>query len=439
MRHHDVTAMTAPDSASIREMVRRSLGGRDTLVLAVSGGIDSMVLLDAASRVIESRRLVIAAFDHGTGPAATTACALVADVCGRRGIECVCGRATGVLETEAELRAARWRFLRDVASARGATIATAHTLDDQLETVLMRVMRGAGARGIAALFAESGVERPLLSVARRAIVEYAARHGLQWIEDPSNSSLRFFRNRVRHELLPALLAVRPALGGELLALSARAAEWRRDVDHVVRDGVGVRSVADGLDVSARSIAELSDDGLAVVWPAAAALGGATLDRRAIARLATFTRSARVGARAPLAGGWTVTRSRDAFQLRASGQGTPGESPLPATSGILWGTWSIHPTRVVGADAWSAWLPSDGPLTIRSWRAGDVLIRSGGSGRQRKVKYLLSKAGVTGHERAGWPVVLSGDEIVWVPGVGRNDAATVRSGRPVLAFACEHNR
>jgi tRNA(Ile)-lysidine synthase len=104
----------------------------------------------------------------------------------------------------------------------------------------------------------------------------------------------------------------------------------------------------------------------------------------------------------------------------------------------WGEWSIGPAGSVGADAWSAWLPSHGVLTIRGWRPGDVLLRTG-PGRQRKVKHLLSKAGVTGHERAGWPVVVWEGDIVWVPGVSRSDAATDRSGRPVLAFACEHKR
>jgi tRNA(Ile)-lysidine synthetase-like protein len=147
----------------------------------------------------------------------------------------------------------------------------------------------------------------------------------------------------------------------------------------------------------------------------------------------------VGARAQIAGGWQVVRSRDALQLRASGHVAPSETALSASAEIHWGNWAIRPSQAVGADAWTAWLPSDGPLTIRPWRAGDVLAPTGRSGRQRKVKHLLSKAGVNGHERASWPVVLSGEDIVWIPGVSRSDAATVRSGRPVLAFACEHNR
>jgi tRNA(Ile)-lysidine synthetase-like protein len=169
------------------------------------------------------------------------------------------------------------------------------------------------------------------------------------------------------------------------------------------------------------------------------MAGATLDRRAIARLADFTRRGKVGARAHLAGRWEVVRSRDALELRASGLVAPAECVLVQSTGIDWGEWRIRPSESVGADPWSAWLPADAVLTIRPWRAGDALAAPGGRSRQRKVKHLLSNAGVTGHERAAWPVVLSGEEIVWVPGVSRSDAATVRSGRPVLAFTCEHNR
>jgi tRNA(Ile)-lysidine synthetase-like protein len=184
---------------------------------------------------------------------------------------------------------------------------------------------------------------------------------------------------------------------------------------------------------------MTPQGLALVWPPIAALVGARLDRRAIARLVKFTQAGRVGGRAQIAGGWVVVRSRDALQLRASGQDVLSECMLSRSSGITWGNWAIHPSTDVGRDAWTAWLPVDGPLTIRPWRAGDVFAPSGRSGRQRKVKHLLSKAGVSGHERATWPVVVAGERIIWIPGVSRSDAATVRSGRPVLAFACEHNR
>jgi len=422
----------------ILRAVEEALAPHSRAVLAVSGGVDSMVLLDAAARV-GSNSYAVASFDHGTGAAATSAADLVRDRCRTLGVECTVARANRPLTTEADFRAARWEFLRATAASLGddAAIVTAHTADDQVETVCLRVMRDAGARGLAGLYARTGVVRPLLDVWRNDIRQYAARRALVWVEDPTNTSPRHARNRVRHDLLPALRRVQPGIDTELLAIAREAARWRDDVDAYVRDTLRVRAVAHapGLDVDAASIVGHSDAELAVIWPAMAARAGATLDRRGIARLVHFVATVRVGARIQLSGGWEVVRSRDAFQLRASNGADSPAQAIPATGGS-WGDWNFRPIAAPGGDNWSATLPGEGPFTVRTWRPGDrMTARSGGPARP--VKYFLSKAGVTGHERGRWPVVLTGDQIVWIPGVRRSDAATARSGRPGLPFVCEY--
>ena len=105
------------DTTSVRQSVRAALRPRPRVVLAVSGGLDSMVLLDAAAATVPRGQLVVATFDHGTGTAATAALDLVRRCCALLGIEFVGGRAAGPLESEAELRDARWSFLREVAAA----------------------------------------------------------------------------------------------------------------------------------------------------------------------------------------------------------------------------------------------------------------------------------------------------------------------------------
>src|SRR5262249_6979929 len=142
------------------------------------------------------------------------------------------GAPTRLRRSEMAWREARWAFLRDVARERGggAAIATAHTADDQIETVLMRVMRDAGARGMAGLLAPSGVLRPLLGMRRAGLIEFARLRGLEWMEDPTNASRRFLRNRIRHDVLPALRRVNPLIGEELLDFGRRAAEWRRETE-----------------------------------------------------------------------------------------------------------------------------------------------------------------------------------------------------------------
>src|SRR5437763_169019 len=188
-----------------------------------------MVLLHAAAQTLDRSRIIVATFDHGTGPAARAAVERVRSTARDLRIEVVAGAAARTVRpTEAAWRAARWTFLRDVAAQAGGVVATAHTLNDQIETVLMRVLRGAGARGLAGLFAESSDLHPLIELRRGEIAAYAAAHGVEWVEDPSNTSLAFLRNRLRLELLPALERADPTLERDLLRLSRTAAAWRAE-------------------------------------------------------------------------------------------------------------------------------------------------------------------------------------------------------------------
>ena len=430
----------------MHEAVRAALSGVDRVVLAVSGGIDSMTLLDASCAILPSHRITVATFDHGTGSAATTAAAHVQREASARGLECVLERASTPLAGEAAFRTARWTFFRTVAETRHATICTGHTEDDQIETVVLRVMRDAGTRGLAALYATSGVVRPLLTVRRATIKAYAEQRGVRWIEDPSNGRREFTRNRVRHDLLPALRSVDPAIDQTLLVIAREAARWRRDVATLCNALHGVRSIdgGRGVGVPAEVFAVSPEESARLIWPELAARAGAVLDRRGLERLTGFTVDSRVGARIQLSGGWEVVRGRNSLGLRrfSGGEATGEASAL--SDGTRFGDWAFRAGASVvltssPRDSWSAWLPTDAPLIVRPGRAGDAMA-VGRRGSRKKVKQLLSAAGVTGHERAGWPVVVSGDHIVWIPGVRRIDAAAARSGGPGLAFVCEyHNR
>jgi tRNA(Ile)-lysidine synthase len=435
---------------SILRTVGASLAPHDRVVLAVSGGLDSMALLDAAAATCERSRLVVATYDHGTGSSAEAACALVHRAAEDRGVPCVVGRAppSSIRRSEAAWRDARWTFLREIARARGARIATAHTADDQIETVLMRELRGAGPRGMAGLLAPSDVLRPLLGLRRAALVEFVTARGVEWVEDPTNASRRFLRNRLRHDLLPALRGMNPRFDEELLELAGRAADWRRETDAVANVVSKIDGAARAVEIGVAAIRDLDEEQIAVLWPAVAARIGVALDHRGIRRVSSFSSESRVGARIQLSGGWEVIRSRHALRLQASVGGTrmTAEAVLDLSTATTWGGWTFwagdRPASVSSAPAeqseWDARLPVDRPLRVREWQPGDRLISgSGAKGAGRKVKRLLNDAGVTGHERSGWPVVLSGDRIVWIPGVRRSDAATARleADRPLLAFSC----
>ncbi len=413
-------------------------------MLAISGGLDSMVLLDAAASDCDARRVLVATFDHASGPASRSACEAVRQAARDRRLECVAGRAPRGLirRSEASWREARWNFLRDVARAHGASVATAHTADDQIETVLMRALRDAGPRGMAGLLAATHVLRPLLDFRRAELLGYAAEQSIEWVEDPTNASRRYLRNRLRHDILPAFRRVNSRIDAEFLELGRRAGAWRRETEavaNVVSNADVSRRV---VDVGVAAIRDLDAEQLAVVWPAVAARIGVTLDRRGIRRVSGFSTGSRVGSKIQLSGGWEVVRSRHVLRLRCSMEPRwMDEAQLAVSRTTTWGRWTFWTSEAASVSSsaprqseWDAVLPVDQPLRVRQWQPGDRWIGAS-SGTGRKVKRLLNDAGVTGHERRGWPVVLSGDRIVWIPGVRRSDAATTRPGGPILRFSC----
>jgi tRNA(Ile)-lysidine synthase len=295
-------------------------------LLAVSGGRDSMVLLDAFTR-FRTDAVAAATFDHGTGAAATKAARLVEREGSKRAIAVVSGgRINMPGSDEAAWRAARWEFLSGWAKELSATVVTAHTQDDQLETVVMRVLRDprhTSVRGLAAMRVRSPVARPMLDIGRAEIVAYAAAGEVSFVEDPSNSSRAYLRNRVRLDLLPAFERAIPGFGSALLALSRRAADWRESVERLVDSFDVTRLTPKTLLVPCESIAGLSAEALAILWPAIAARAGLALDWRGTERLVEFTSSSRPGRKIPLSGGAEVERTASTFVIRA----TDREAPL----------------------------------------------------------------------------------------------------------------
>lgn len=426
-------------AAAIDNAVRESLKEPERVLLAVSGGRDSMVLLHAAARCAPEQIAAVVTVDHGTGAAATRAAALVEQRARALAMDVVRRRVEPAAPTESAWRTARWKVLREESVARQAIIATAHTSDDQAETVLMRVMRNAGPRGLAALAASSGtLVRPLLGIGRRQVAAYAEEHAVEFVEDPSNSSLDHLRNRVRLQLLPALMEVRPELRDELLAIGRQAAGWRAEVEHAVDAFIPHLVDAGSLRVAREVLLTFDPEALRVLWPALAARMGVVLDRRGTERLASFTIQGRRGARIQLSGGVEAVRHRDTLLVRRA-DASAGYRTRRLGESTDFGPWRFVRTSSHGAESgdWEAELPLNRPLHVRGWRAGDRIIPAGErGGGARRVKRLLRESGVEAGIRRGWPVVLSGDEIVWVPGVRRGLAATVRSGRPVAVYRCE---
>ena len=428
------------DVRAVETSVQGLLSRRQRLVLAVSGGADSAVLLDAVARLrTPPHHIVVASVDHGTGDAATEATALTVAAAARAGLPAISERLELTRLDEATLREGRWGFLRQVAAAHDAAIVTAHTLDDHIETVIMRVIRGSSARGLAGLLSESPVERPFLAHPRSTIREYARIRGIEYVEDPTNSSPAYFRNRVRLELLPAIRNVRPDFEGDLLSLSRRAALLRQEVDRIAAQFV--LGSDQGVALDAHALQELPDDSLWLLLPSLAARCGLTLDRRGLSRLASIVRSS-AGSRGQLSGGFEAVRGRrevtvqrpvppdrSVLRLREKGHTNFGSFRFRAEPGT---TILDEP-----ASAWRIHIPSSTELVVRQWHPEDRL-RTDLKGSPRKVKRFFADAGVVGPLRQGWPVVLCGADVIWIPGIKASQAAIPRDGK-MVHYTCERIR
>jgi tRNA(Ile)-lysidine synthase len=304
-------------SAEVDSAVATALGRQSTALLSVSGGLDSMALLCAAAKLPASSRrsVVVATFDHGTGPAARKAAALVARECERYGFECVTGRASTTGTREEQWRRARWEFLRGIAALRAAIIVTAHTCDDQIETVFMRILREAGPRGLAGLYAESEIVRPFLAVRRATLERYATENRVRFIQDPSNVDRKHLRNRVRLDILPSIVKRRPKFADELLSLARSAADWRRSLDEILPAIDVTTERGGGLRVSRSSLRGYNAESLRVLWPALAARASVVMDRRGTQRVAEFTMKGATGGAIQLSGGIEIVMSREHMLLR----------------------------------------------------------------------------------------------------------------------------
>lgn len=203
-----------------------------TYVVAVSGGVDSVVLLDMISKTV-NEPVIVAHFDHGIRSDSADDARFVESLARQYGHRFISERATlGEGASEAAAREHRYVFLRKVAAQHGGRIVTAHHLDDLVETVAINAQRGTGWRGLAVFGAE--IHRPLIDTSKASLLQYAAQHGLSWREDSTNASDAYLRNRIRKHTSQLPLDTKR----QLRALHAEQSRLRHSIEVEARRLVG---------------------------------------------------------------------------------------------------------------------------------------------------------------------------------------------------------
>lgn len=433
---------------SLRAIVERTLRrhamliGGETVLVGVSGGADSVALLTTLLALAPAWRLSLRILhvDHRLRQESEADAQFVRALGERFGVPVDVGVVrVGPGSVEAAARAARHAALEAAADRLGATrIALGHTADDQAETVLMRLIEGTGVRGLAGIPPVRGrIIRPLIEARHRDAVAALEAARLPWIEDPSNEDLKYFRNRVRHELLPLLgSAYDPEVVTRLTSV-ARAA--RRSIDALEH------MAARELD----RLADRSDAALTLSRTALAALPAA------VAAEVLRNAAARLGSRAPLRawghrglrrvlaptaprrpfrlGGVVLEVSGDRVRVGAAplpglvtrSLEVPGRTELPEIGRTLEASIVPADTHALPGDPERAAFDADrlsSELLVRARRSGDRLAAFGGG--ERRLKSLLIDAKIPRWERSRVPVIEVDGEIVWVAGLRRAALAPV---------------
>jgi tRNA(Ile)-lysidine synthase len=211
-------------------------------VVAVSGGVDSIVLLDIL-RQRPGLKLTVAHFDHGIRDNSAADRRFVTELAKRYSLPFAYDEGRlGAGASEAAARQARYAFLRRVQAGNGArAIVTAHHQDDLLETAVLNMLRGTGRKGLTALKSRPDLVRPLLDVPKTAVVDYARAKGLAWREDVTNADQAYLRNYVRHQILPRFNETDRA---NLLKILRTLTVTNQELDEVLTDMLGVSDTID---------------------------------------------------------------------------------------------------------------------------------------------------------------------------------------------------
>jgi tRNA(Ile)-lysidine synthase len=421
------------------------------LAVGLSGGADSVALLRALhARSVELGLVLHAAhLHHGLrGAEADADLEFARALAAELGLPFHEARAdTGAEAREnsetIEEAARRLRygwFQRLLASGEVDAVATAHTQDDQAETVLAKFLRGAWTEGLSGIhpvveFPEGRILRPLLETTRAEVEAWLQQLGQIWREDSTNRHLTFTRNRIRHELLPLLESWNPHLREHLAQMATLArdedawwqAEMARLAPQLLLPGRPVR----GGGRAFGEVIALDVTRLAALAPAvqrrllrhAAHQLGAAPDYAATEALRTLTLTGRAGQKRELAQGLCAERTQRELRLSALPVGI-GQAPRSVEEIAAIPAFSIDLPGEVEAPVFdlrlrvevSAPFPLAGQqATLRNWKAGDR-VRLRYSSGPRKVKEVLERMKVTGTSRNLWPVLEWGGRILWMQGV-----------------------
>ena len=449
------------------------LAAGDRVGIAVSGGADSVALLRLMLELRDEIGLVLSVvhLNHQLRGAESDADeAFVSQIAEAHSVQFLCDcrdvkahAGNQKLSLEAAARELRYQFFREMLeTATCDKVATAHTLDDQAETVLLKLARGAGTRGMAGIWPQvvigpqpsaisesqpttndrrpttGSIVRPLLSTRSSQLREYLAELGQTWREDSSNRDLRHTRNRIRHGVLPRLERHLNPNMREVLAQTAEIARIEEDywAQEIVRLLPQVwKPGAPGGSVDQKLLAGFPPAVRRRLLRAAAESLGIDLSFEHVEQVLELKGS---GSSLTLPHDWTVQLQADEIRFQKQAVADVNyryELRIPGRIAVIEAGLEIEavstPESEAAPDSKSV-LDSalvGKKLTIRNWHAGERFWPSH-TKEPRKIKELLQDRHITGDKKQRWPVIAAGNEVVWLSGFGVRRDFQAKNGKGI---------
>lgn len=391
------------------------LGKKEPVVLAVSGGVDSVVLLDLLAKVISRDKLAIAHVNHGLRKESDKEEEFVKTLAQKHGVDFYCKKLNLKSKSEGTARRERYKFLRNIKSKIGARyIITAHHLNDQVETVLLNLTRGAGPLELWGMEeVEGDVLRPLLGFSKKEIKAFAKRKKLRYVEDQSNKDLSFSRNRIRHKVIPELEKINPGLLTTLKNNIELAGEANWIIENQVGRAAGKTVKGNTIDLSRLRRYDTFIQKEVIRRMLFAMMGKKEgIYLRNIDEVLSLI--PKPGTKKTKIGLFTIVKNYDKIVF---GQ-VPGERPKSIK--IIPGKTQKFGKFIFESGFGQAKTGKNNillapeiayNLNIRTWRVGDKIKTKAGT---KKLQDVFSDAKISLYARKSWPVVAAGNQIVWVP-------------------------
>ncbi len=452
--------------------------GKQRLIVGVSGGPDSLALLHLLAQMTSSRRLLVAHLNHGLRPSADAEAEFVRITAEKWGIPCVIEKTDVAnwardqgLSLEEAGRNKRYQFFARLAAENNISlVAVGHHADDQVESILMHILRGSGLAGLRGMLPfgpmpgapEVTLIRPFLQVDRAEIEEYCRQNDLRPLQDASNQDTTFFRNRLRHELIPILADYNPQIKGRLQHMAAVISADYQLLDQLVDktwtelileendnwlslDRAGWLALPLGMK---RSLLRKA------VWRLQPSLRDVSFQTIEQARL--IVEEGPTGSQATLPGGLILTVEFDRLTLAADPNTIPLEYPQMAVDTLfplpvpgqlsLANQWEIEATNadtisldhvLATKDPWRVYVDvKDQPLMVRPRKPGERFQPLGMEGHSARVQDVMINRKIPGRARPLWPIVASPNHLIWLVGHHIDERAkTTAESRHIVQLRC----